>query len=113
MIEDVGAANQVSQEKDNFTKLFLLMKEEASFSLRGLASEGNVTTASSFMKLAGFSNTEGNAGEIRAKKTSWQAAGAPLKRKKVEQAPIPNPWAALQTSSSGTAQVNSLIQQTV
>jgi hypothetical protein len=54
----------------------------------------------SSMKLAGFTQVKSEGSSITGKRGEWQAAGAPLKRKKVDAtAPVvevsANPWASL------------------
>ena len=71
--------------------IFQSLKEDATVSIRGIPDASDALV--SYLKLAGFAGVEQNAGEIRANKIKWQAAGAPLKRK---QAPASNPWATLQ-----------------
>ena len=65
-------------------------------SIKGIEDEAAVISQ---LKLAGFTETEVNGGEVRAMKAKWQAAGAPLKRKQAEVVTA-NPWASLQTNVS-------------
>ena len=73
--------------------MYLLLNDESTLSIKGIEDEAAVVSQ---LKLAGFTETEVNGGEVRAKKAKWQAAGAPLKRKQPEVVTA-NPWASLQT----------------
>ena len=107
----------LSIDREAVKQLYSIITENGSLSLKGLANEAQVTEVISFMKLAGFTGTETNeqTGEIRTKRSQWQAAGAPLKRKKVETEPVAqaNPWAALQTSSVGIINEDDLMKDDV
>ena len=59
------------------------------------------------MKLAGFSGVTSADGVTTGKRGEWQAAGAPLKRKKLESQPAENPWANLANGGgAGVATIN-------
>ena len=89
----------ISTDREVSKQLYGIMKDQGSLSVKGLEGNDGVTLVSA-LKLAGFTGIESANGEIRAKRAQWQASGAPLKRKRVEE-PIAakveaaNPWAAL------------------
>ena len=95
-LEQESGSKAIQEEREIIKQVYLLLKDESTLSIKGIEDEAAVVSQ---LKLAGFTETEVNGGEVRAKKAKWQAAGAPLKRKQPEVVTA-NPWASLQTNVS-------------
>ncbi|TNV81219.1 hypothetical protein FGO68_gene2494 [Halteria grandinella] len=86
-------------DRDTVKHLFTLLSDKGTAKLSG----SNQESLTSAMKLAGFSAVTNADGAVTGQRGEWQAAGAPLKRKKVEAA---NPWESLGNGGAGVASIN-------
>lgn len=88
-------------ERETVKQLFNILSDKGVAKISG--SNDNLLSS---MKLAGFSGVQATEGVASGQRGEWQAAGAPLKRKKLE-APqtAANPWANLQ-NGAGAATIN-------
>jgi hypothetical protein len=101
---EINGETEFKFERDHSKTLFGLVSEKGSVTVRGGSAENLVSS----FKLAGFTQiTNSHSGEVKGVRGEWQAAGAPLKRKEVEepQQKAANPWAALQ-NGAGAGTIN-------